>query len=304
LNRVSYKDILGRVMINLICCVAMMLMAAAGQANPAPSYSAPAQSAIDSALNRIYNYDFAGANAILARQIREHPDDPLLHAFQAGACLFSEFNRLKILELDFFADDDKVTDRKKLKPDPTMREKLFQMTGEARKLSAMRLAVNPKDVNAIFALFVATGVETDYTLLVEKKYIRSYRLSKEHQQYARLLLASNPPVYDAYLSLGMLEYVVGNLNFFFRLFVHFDQISGNKQTAIDDLKRVIENGRYYPPYAKILLSVIYLRGNQLQQALALLKELEIDFPENPMFRKEILRISAMIHPIQQRNSGR
>jgi hypothetical protein len=290
-------------MTNLIC-IAIMLVSVAGQSKATPSNSTPTQNAIDGALNRMYNCDFAGANAIIMEQIRQHPDDPLLHGIRAAANLFSEFYRLKILELDFFADDDKVTDRKKLKPDPAIHAQLFRMSGEARKLAAARLAVDPKDANAIFALFVASGVETDYTLLVEKKYYRSYRLSKEHQKYAGYLLAMNPPAYDAYLSQGVLEYVVGNLNFFFRLFIHFDQIVGNKQTAIGYLKRVIENGRYYPAYAKMLLSVIYLRENQPLQALALLQELALDFPENPLIRKEIIRISAKIRLSQPGHSSR
>jgi predicted Zn-dependent protease len=273
-------------MLNLICAL-LCLAAPAGQANIAPTATA-----IDWAFARMYNCDFAGAHAILEEQIRKHPDDPLVYSVRAAAFLYSEFQRLKILEADFFANDDKITDRKRLKPDPAVRAELFKMTGEARKRAGARLAVAPEDRDAMFAMCMASGVETDYTSLVEKKYIRSYSLSKETQQYARKLLALNPPCYDAYLTLGSAEYVVGNLNFFFRLFIRFDQIEGNKQKAIEELRRVVDNGRYFSPFAKILLSVIYLRENQPQKALVLLREMERDFPENPLFRQEILRITG------------
>jgi hypothetical protein len=253
------------------------------------------QKAIDLALKRMYNCDFPAAQALIAEQLGSHPEDPLLYSLQASAHLFSEFHRLKILELEFFADDEQVTDRKRLKPDLAIRAELFRLTGLARELSKARLAANPNDSNAMFAIFLAAGLETDYTSLVEKKYIRSYKLVKESQQYARKLIAMNPPVYDAYLSPAVLEYVVGNLNFFFKLFIRFDQIKGNKQTAIDHLKRVIEHGRYYPPYAKMLLAVIYLREDQVGQALVLLQELGRDFPENPLVRKEITRVSNKIN---------
>ncbi len=279
-----------------LICMAVLWAAIAGQAETArPNPDPTQQDAVDRALHRMYNCDFAGAQAVITEQIRNHPDDPLLYAVNASIHLFSEFYRLRILETDFFADDEKVTDRKKLKPDPAVRAELFRLTGEARKLSAASLAVDANDARALFALYLASGMETDYTLLVEKKYFRSYKLSKESQQYARKLLLMKPPVYDAYISHGMLEYVVGNLNFFFRWFVHFDQIQGNKQLAIDYLKRVIEHGRYYAPYAKMLLSIIYLRENKPGQALILLQELAHDFPENPLIRKEIIRISAKIN---------
>ncbi len=272
-------------MFNLLCAL-LCLAVPAHQEKTAPSGTA-----IDWAFARMYNCDFEGAHAILEAQIRQHPDESLLYAVRAAALLYSEFQRMKILEADFFANNDKITDRKKLRPDPLVRVELFKMTGEARKRAGARLALAPEDRDAMFAMCMAAGVETDYTSLVEKKYIRSYSLSKETQLYARKLLALHPPCYDAYLTLGSAEYVVGNLNFFFRLFIRFDQIEGNKQKAIEELKSVIANGRYFPPFAKILLSVIYLRENQPQKALVLLKEMERDFPENPLFRQEILHIT-------------
>ena len=272
--------------------VVILLAAMAGQAENERMKPAAVQDPIDQALHQMYNADFAGGQTIIADEIRKRPEDPFLHALRATGLLFAEFDRMKILELDFFADDDSLTDRKKLKPDPVVGMEFFRATGEARRLASKRLETDPNDTNAIYALFVAVGVETDYVLLVEKKYIRSYSLAKEGQKYASRLLVMNPPVYDAYLNSGMMEYVVGNLNFFFRWFVHFDQIKGNKQKAIDCLKLVIERGRYYAPYAKILLSVIYLREKKPEQALVLLKELEIDFPLNPLIRKEVLRISS------------
>jgi hypothetical protein len=273
-------------------------ISAAAQDKASNSALSP-HTAIDLALSRMYNCDFAGAQAIIVEEIRKHPDDPLFYAFRASALLFSEFDRMQVLEQDFFVDDDIVTDRKRLKPDPSVRAAIFEATGNTRRLAATCLSKDPKDANALFGLFVAVGVETDYTVLVEKKYFRSYSLSKETQTYARKLLALNPPLYDAYLSTGMLEYVVGNLNYFFRLFVHIDQIKGSRQMAIDYLQRVVDHGRYYSPYAKILLSVIYLRDKKPGQALALLKEFERDFPENPLIRKEIIRISEKVNLSQQ-----
>jgi hypothetical protein len=285
---------------NLVCVLGLLGAAmTAGQAAVPPS-----PTAIDQAFNRLYNYDFAGAHAILDAEMRIHPEDPLIYAVRGAAYLFSEFDRLKILELDFFESDEKVTDRKGLKPDPAAREQLFKVTGEARRLARARLAADPNDRNALFALCTAIGADTDYLGLVEKKYFRTYSLSKESQQYARKLLAMNPPFYDAYLTMGTVEYVVGSLNFFFRLFIRFDQIEGSKQKAVENLKKVVEGGRYFPPFAKTLLSAIYMRESQPQQALVLMKELERDFPENPLVKKEIERALAKLSRAQKSDKKR
>lgn len=254
-----------------------------------------APTAIDRAFNRMYNFDFPAANAVLDEEARVRPENPLIYSVRAVACLFSEFHRLKILETAFFVDDGRVTDRKKLKPDAATRARLFEITAEARKRALARLAADPQNADAILALCMAAGAETDYTSLVEKRYFRGYSLSKETQRYARRLLALNPPVNDAYLVLGSAEYVVGNLNFFFRLFVRFDKIQGSKQKAVEDIQKVIAGGRYYPPFAKIILSIIHLRENRPQQALVLLQELQRDFPENPLIRSELKRVSEKIN---------
>lgn len=280
---------------SMICAMGLIYAAMiAGQSTPSLS-----PTAVDKAFNRIYNHDFTGAYAILDAEMRLHPEDPLMPAVYGAALLFSEFDRLKIMELEFFESDDKITDRKKLKPDPAVRKQLFETTGKARKLAQAKLVVNPNDSIALFALCTAAGAEMDYMGLVEKKYIRAYSLSKESQKYARRLLALDPPDYDAYVTMGVMEYVVGNLNFFFRLFIRFDQIKGSKQKAIEDLKKAADFGRYYRPFAKILLSVIYLREKQTKLALDLLRELESEFPENLLVKREIKRVEEKLNSTQK-----
>ncbi len=281
----------------VVLCLFLAASESSGQTQPEAAILP--QSPIDQAFRRMYNFDFAGANAILDEELRHHPDLPLIHSVRAVSLLFAEFDRLNILETDFFANDDEVTDKKKLKPEPEARTRIFFETAQARKWASAKLAVDPQDRDALLAMCMAAGVETDYTSLVEKKYLRSYSLSKEDLKYAQKLLALKPPVMDAYLTIGSVEYAVGRLNFFFRIFIRFDQIQGNKQKGIENLMKVVEGGRYYPPFAKILLSVIYVREKRLSQALALMKEVERDYPENPLFRKEVIRISQRISQTQK-----
>lgn len=283
----------GRAAASLGAAAALLTLLAARPA-VAQTGSDPGRHPIDRALNRLYNFDFAGAHAILDGHLKSDPGDPLGYSLRAGAFLFEEFDRLKILESEFFSDDDKVTDKKKFKPDPRVRDKIFAVTAEARKRAKERLASKPSELNALFAICMASGIETEYLILVEKRYLRSYTQSRETQSYARKLLAMSPPFYDAYVTIGSVEYVVANLNFFFRLFARFDGIQGSKQAAIDNLKKVVDHGRFYPAYAKILLAVIHLREKRPEGALALLKELQRDYPENKLFLNEVARLSKKV----------
>jgi len=270
------------------------LIVAAYLAGAAAAGAAPQASELDRVFAKLYSYDFAGAHAILDQEAAARPDDPLVHAVRGAAYLFAEFDRQHVLEFAFFENDDKVTDQRKLRPDPVVRERLFGTTAQAKKLGLARLDTDPYDRNALFAVLMAQSTEADYIGLVEKRYFRTYLASRDTQKYARRALALDPPLYDAYLSVGAAEYIVGSLNFFFRLFVRLEKIEGDKAKAISDLQVVVQKGRYYGPYAKILMAAVHLREKRPQQALVLLRELSAEFPENPLFPREIARAEEKV----------
>jgi predicted Zn-dependent protease len=263
-----------------------------GGETTAPGSGVTTLPAIDRAFVRIYNFDFPGAEAILQEYSKLHPEDPLAYSVTAGVYLFDEMYRLQILQTEFFTDDRNMDAKLKLKPDPTLKLKLLRVLEEARKRTDARLAVDPEDTNALFAMCMAAGVETDYTAFVEGRRWRGLKMAHQANAYAVKLLSKKPPFYDAHHTVGTIEYIVGSLPFFLRWFIRFDRVEGDKQVGIARLNEVAEKGKYYRPYAKILLAVIYLREKQPQRAAKLLEELARDFPENPLVRKELEKLSA------------
>jgi hypothetical protein len=244
------------------------------------------EAALDRAFNRLYNFDFPGAHAILDRHIQSDPDDPLLHGVKAAAYLYSELARLHILEADFFLDNDKLVDRRKLVPDPAVRDAF-----RASIATTERLAAAHPGRDSLFAQSMAAGLVMDYAALVERRRFGSFPLAKRTQAFALKLLAMDPPVYDAYLTTGTIEYVVGNIPFIFRWLVRIDQIKGNRRKGMADLELVARHGRYYGPLARVMLAVINLREKRPAQAREILAALVADYPENPLFRKELARLA-------------
>lgn len=245
--------------------------------------------AVGQAFVRMYNFDFPAAQVVLDREIARDPQVPLPYAVKAAAHFFSELDRLKILQMDFFEDDDRVVDRRKLAPDPTVRAEIFRLIEAARQRANLRLASDPGDRDALFALCMSAGLVTDYAALVERRRFASLSLAKHTQVYAVKLLALDPPYYDAHLTTGSAEYVVGSLYFFVRWFIRIDGIEGSKQKAIEHLKIVAERGKFYGPFARVLLAVIDLREKRPSGAEGLLTGLVAEFPENPLFRRELAR---------------
>ncbi len=249
--------------------------------------------AVKSALTRMYNVDFASANRILDDYVRQQPADPIGHTFRASSDLFFELDRLKVLEGEFFADDKRIADKKGLKPDPVLRSAFFAAIDRARTAANQRLKANPNDSDALFALAINSGMTMDYTALIEKRQLSSLNMAKEAQRLALQVLKVDPGYTDAYLTTGSTEYLLGSLPFFVKWFVKFDEAQGDKLLAVKKLERVVEGGRYLGPFAKILLSLIHLREKRLPQSVSLLDELTREFPENPLFKRELVRVKEL-----------
>jgi hypothetical protein len=246
---------------------------------------------LDESFDRMYRHDFRGALRAAGGFIEQHPQDPLGYTVRAAAHLFSELDRLHILESEFFGNDKRITDKRKPKPDLDLRAALFDSLATARSLGRRRLAEAPSDTNALFALCLASGIETDYLAFVEKRQFGSLSHARESQSWAVKLLAIDPRYSDAYLTTGLSEYLAGSVPFFVRWFLKFEQTEGSKQAAVRNLETVARAGRYLRPFAKVLLAIIHLREKRPAESERLLRELSAEFPENTLFRRELDKIS-------------
>src|SRR6202161_1285476 len=76
---------------------------------------------IDQGYRQMYNLQFDAAHRTFGEWQRQHPADPLGPVSDAAAYLFAEFDRLKVLQSEFFVEDGLFRKRPKLTPDPTAR---------------------------------------------------------------------------------------------------------------------------------------------------------------------------------------
>lgn len=269
---------------------------AAGQAQ-APFTSDPLQRVFA----RLYDYDFAGAHAMLDERAHADPGNPLVDSTKAAAYLFGEMDRMKILETDFFLNDNNLANGhgRIEDPDVNVRRRLFAAIDRARAKAGARLPADPADRDALFAMCMAASVTADYTGFIERRQWRGLTLSRETKKYADQLLALHPPVYDAYMNVGALEYVVGSLPFFVRWFVPIDRLDGDKRKGIEDLKTVAQLGRYYGPFARVLLAVISLRENRLEDARQLLAGLASEYPGNTLMERELKNVTVRLQAVRE-----
>jgi len=260
--------------------------AGAATAGPPPT--------LDQALHELYDFDFSAAQATLDRLIAANPRDPLPYGFRASAYLFYELDRLGVLEGEFFSNDDWAYDKHRKVPDPAVRAKLLQALSDTQARGEAALKANQADKDALFALCIAQGVTADYMALIDKHQFGSLSPTKRSNTYAQQLLRLDPKYYDAYVTAGFSEYVLGSLPFFVRWFVHWDGVTGSKEIGKQHLETAARDGHYLKAFARILLAIAAVREKRTADAQKIMAELSREYPRNPLFRKELAKLNERL----------
>ena len=118
----------------------------------------------------MYNLDFAAAHEILRQYESAQSADPMGPVSDAAAYLFAEFDRLNILQSEFFAEDQNFFQRQRsLLPDPGAKRNFEAALGRVDKVASEALRRNPDDENALLATLLRTGLHADYLAFIEKR---------------------------------------------------------------------------------------------------------------------------------------
>lgn len=247
---------------------------------------------LDRGFSLLYDLDFPGAHQVFLSWQKEHPDNPLGPACDAAGLLFSEFNRLGVLESQFYEEDKAFNARKRLTPDPAVRDHFNAALEQAESRAQSRLAKNPLDRDALFAMVLSSGLKGDYAALIERRNLAALHFTRAARSWAERLLAADPECYDAHLATGVSRYIVGSMAAPLRWLARLGGVSGDKQAGIRDLQLTAQRGQYLAPFARILLAIAYVREKDKPRARELLVALRNEFPQNPLFAREIARLDS------------
>jgi len=242
---------------------------------------------IEQGFNDMYNLDFSAAHHQFDVWEAAYPDDPMGPACHAAALLFTEFDRLGVLESQLFTDNDRFVDRRKLSPDPQTKQQFMAALDMADALGDKALRRNSQDANAEFAKILALGLRSDYAALVEKRDLAALRYTRQGRQFAEVLLKQKPDDYDAYLAVGVENYLSGIKPAPIRWLLSAGGVETDKAEGIHDLELTAAHGDLLAPFAQLILAVSALRDKDQSQACSLLTGLSQRYTRNPLYRHEL-----------------
>jgi hypothetical protein len=254
-----------------------------------PSFLA-ADPLLDRGYQEMYNLQFTDAHKTFAEFEKAQPADPLGPVSDAAADLFSEFDRLHILQSQFFVTNTGFLDFHRSPADPAIKQHFDNNLERTQQLSQAALQKAPDDIHARFASSLQYGLKAEYLAMIEKKNLAALDAIKTGTEEAQKLLANHPDYYDAYIAGGIENYLLSLKSAPVRWFLGMGGAQTDKQTGIRDLRIVANQGHYLMPFAKLLLAIAALRDGDRTQARTLLSWLTDHFPKNTLYQQELVKL--------------
>jgi hypothetical protein len=268
-----------------LAAASLVLLLTAGDA-----IAALPSAGLDPGFRKLYDLDFAGAQKDFESWEKLNPDNPMGPVSEAAGILFSEFNRLGVLEAQFYEDDSAFGARKKYEADAQQRTRFEQKLSRTEDLAKARLSRDSRDRDALLGMTLAAGLRSDFAALLEKRNLASLHYTKEATTWSTQLLAIDPECYDAHLAGGVSRYIIGSMAAPVRWLVRLGGVSGDKAGGIAELQTTAAKGQLLAPFARILLAIAYVREKDFARARELLLGLQRDFPNNTLFGRELARL--------------
>jgi tetratricopeptide (TPR) repeat protein len=237
-----------------------------------------------------YNLEYDEALAVFVAEAETHPSaDAYNHIAQT--ILYREMYRAGMLSSDFFVGT-KFVHQPKLPLSEADDQQFHESINRAIGLCQERLAGNPDDTRALYAMGVTYGLRGNYSFIVKKAWVDALKDVSEARKLHRRVTELDPDFIDAKLTQGVNDYIVGSLPLHWKLFGFLGGFRGDKQRGIRTLAEVARLGRVNRAVAMVLLAAVYLREKRPEDAIPVLRELTEAFPKNSIVRVELEKAVA------------
>jgi tetratricopeptide (TPR) repeat protein len=251
------------------------------------------ESVAASGFDHFYNLEYDQAIADFEKAIARNPNSPDLHNHLAQSIVFREMYRDGALESELVSGTNSFLRRPKMNPAPETEKRFLDEIGKAMTLSEARLAKNPKDTGALYALGISYGLRSDYYWVVKKVWRDSLRDATAARRLHNRISDLEPNNVDARLVQGLHDYIVGSLPWGWRMLGFLVGIHGDREKGIRTVQEVARNGQSNRVDAEIFLGALYRRENQPRQAIPLIGDLIGRFPRNYLLRLELSQMYSM-----------
>jgi hypothetical protein len=240
----------------------------------------------------LYNLDYEGARRRFQKMVDLAPDHPAGAQSFAASLWMQQLNESWELKATLYSDE-KAETRTKPKVDQKQVDEFRKWTRRAKQLAEARLKRNERDVEALYFLGAAEGLEAAFAAGVERKYMPALRTGSSAVNCHRKVLELEPEFHDAELTIGLQHYVIGSLSLPLKMLAKTVGVSGSKKRGLKELERVAKEGEWARDMARVLLVDLYKREKRWDDAIATSRDLSSKYPRNYLFKLQLADAMAL-----------
>jgi hypothetical protein len=239
----------------------------------------------------LYNLDYETARRHFQKMIDVAPDHPAGPQCMAASLWIQQLNESWELKSTLYSD--KAYKNEKAKVDPRQVEEFRKWTRRAKQLAEARLKRNDGDVEALYYLGAAEGLEAAFAAGVERKFMSALRTGSSAVDRHRKVLELSPQFYDAELTIGLQSYVIGSLPLPAKMLASTFGVRGSKKRGLKQLEHVAREGHMGRDVARVLLIDLYKREKRWDESIATARDLSQRYPRNYLFKLQIADALAL-----------
>ena len=270
------------ILIAVLCTFVVLAMPGMdAQAGASSLQTAGMRDILRQGIDRAFNMDYPGADALFRKAVALDPEDPTGYAFQALNHLFGS-------EVSF---------------DPKQREasqgSMLRSVGEALQRGEERVAKNPRDGQAYFAMALARTAKFRWALQKKQTFTAAQEVYGLWSCLERAQ-QEDPENHDSYLLTGLIRYHIDHLPDLSRYLSSLLITQGDRRRGLQDLERAATRGDLLRDLARSELISVYLNfEKQPARALPLARELQKKYPRNYNFSIVMAGILSELHQFRE-----
>ena len=242
----------------------------------------------------LYNLDYEGARKRFQKMIDLAPDHPAGAQCYASSLWLQQLNEAWELQATLYSTE--AYEKGKPKLNRAQVDEFRKWIRTSKQLSQARLKKDPRDVEALYFLGAAEGLEAAFAGGVERKFRTALRSGTDAVDHHKEVLKLSPEFRDAELTIGLLNYVIGSLSLPVKMLAATMGVRGSKKRGLEALERVATEGKWARDAARVLLLDLYKREKRWTDSFEMARQLSEKYPRNYLFKLQMadVRVSEIL----------
>ena len=237
------------------------------------------EAAYQKAYELAYNLDHDEAMALLKKAAQENPGSADANRHVAVVTWLNILFRRGSVTVDSYLGGVTRSGFKLPKPPADLETGFKTYTAKAIALAEARVRANRRDVDALYDLGAALGLEASYVATIEGRVGAAFSAARRAYNLHEDVLERDPRRLDAGLIVGTYRYVVSVLSLPARWAAYVVGFGGGKERGVQLMEGASRCGETEID-AKFALVLIYNRERRFDEALRILSDLQRRFPRN------------------------